>query len=78
MPLKGNRKKPVSENVEQQPAATVPEHKTKIAHPPICSAAQSQSLISRPSCNSPLPTPSVCLLRLSPRGCNRRPHRLSS
>jgi hypothetical protein len=38
MPLEGNRKKPVSENVEQQPASTVPEHKTKIEQPGIKSS----------------------------------------
>jgi len=30
MPQEGNRKKPISENVEQQPASTVPERNTKI------------------------------------------------
>ena len=30
MPTEGNRKKPASENVEQQPASTVPERNTKI------------------------------------------------
>jgi hypothetical protein len=34
--------------------------------------------ICRPSCNSPLPTPSVCLLHLSRRGRRRKPHHLSS
>ncbi len=34
MPLKGKRKKPVSENVEQPPASTVPERNTKITQTP--------------------------------------------
>ena len=34
MPLKGKRNQPVSENVEQQPASTVPERNTKITQTP--------------------------------------------